>query len=1025
MSVEFKDPISSYRIDGHTHCIADEMVELGIGEYKKCGSSDAMSTWVAEFEGGEEKYSSYCFSCAQSFQQYHLAKSSLGGEFGLCSEGGQVAKKVFERKPKSPRITMEQAKLVISYGTDATLKHGVNRGKQIRGIKEEYNAFFGHRTRKDANGNPLVRYYPETCGGELNGYKTRTFPKGFGYENLGITGISNDLSGQHKFKDMQFRDICICPGEEDKVAFFQQFDEYQKSRFGKDDKGYAPMPVVSPTTGEGSAAKQLRAQYDFVNRAERIFIGMDNDSRGRQAAEEIAKIFPKDKVFIISWSYKDPNNAINNPEGKDYSAQTIRDFYNAKPYMKGLVKSSKGLMSDISEVLLKKRITLPDYMSKISKMMGGDSGEEGMLQSVILNIIGNTSCGKCHGINTPVLMHDMSIKMIQDIKLGDVVMGDDGGPRNVTDLSRGRDTLYCIDQRDGMSYTVNSKHPLSLRAGYDTINQAMGRRSSVDYKKGEVVNMSVPEYLQLPSSARRSLKGYKGVLTKLDNGMKIKTPWLVGMWLGDGDSNASRITQSHSALEAIEGIYKEATSVGYGVSKVATNDSTTRYSIIGGFRNYLDANNLLNNKHIPTEWLCTNWEDRVELLSGLLDSDGHYTRSGCYEITQKRKVLAEGIVTLCRSLGLRCSITEVYKSSQYGTVGMYYRMFISGDTSILNLRLTYKQPEPISEKMKLKNTAISVTELGVGDYYGISVDGNHLYCLQDFTVTHNTTHVNGMCYHWIMNSPQKPIVASLEATSGQYALDIISIHLGENIRKGRTGKEVLEYLETPEVQLRLKDLWENEYGEERFRIIDERDGNIKTLERDLEEAFHRDGCEMFIIDVLTDILRNLSIEQQSEHMSWQKNMVKKGATIVNVLHTTKPKKDKDGNYVPISEYDAYGSSTFVQSASINILIDRDKMTEDNIEKNTTRVRMPKCREGYTGEAGEWYYDTTTRKVYDRDLFFKENPHLLPSGYELGKKDENNSPANKFDNRPKTQDNTIKMAVAPLVMTPKALPEFKE
>lgn len=682
MSVEFKDPISSYRIDGHTHCIADEMVELGIGEYKKCGSSDAMSTWVAEFEGGEEKYSSYCFSCAQSFQQYHLAKSSLGGEFGLCSEGGQAAKKVFERKPKSPRITMEQAKLVISYGTDATLKHGVNRGKQIRGIKEEYNAFFGHRTRKDANGNPLVRYYPETCGGELNGYKTRTFPKGFGYENLGITGISNDLSGQHKFKDMQFRDICICPGEEDKVAFFQQFDEYQKSRFGKDDKGYAPMPVVSPTTGEGSAAKQLRAQYDFVNRAERIFIGMDNDSRGRQAAEEIAKIFPKDKVFIISWSYKDPNNAINNPEGKDYSAQTIRDFYNAKPYMKGLVKSSKGLMSDISEVLLKKRITLPDYMSKISKMMGGDSGEEGMLQSVILNIIGNTSCGK-------------------------------------------------------------------------------------------------------------------------------------------------------------------------------------------------------------------------------------------------------------------------------------------------------------------------------------------------------TTHVNGMCYHWIMNSPQKPIVASLEATSGQYALDIISIHLGENIRKGRTGKEVLEYLETPEVQLRLKDLWENEYGEERFRIIDERDGNIKTLERDLEEAFHRDGCEMFIIDVLTDILRNLSIEQQSEHMSWQKNMVKKGATIVNVLHTTKPKKDKDGNYVPISEYDAYGSSTFVQSASINILIDRDKMTEDNIEKNTTRVRMPKCREGYTGEAGEWYYDTTTRKVYDRDLFFKENPHLLPSGYELGKKDENNSPANKFDNRSKTQDNTIKMAVSPLVMTPKALPEFKE
>lgn len=655
------------------------MVALGIGEYKNCGSSDAMSSYVSEFEGGIERYSAYCFSCNQSFQQHHLATSSVAEDFGLRPDGVVGVKKAFERKNKNTRITSEQAKLVMSYGTDATMKHGVNKGQQIRNIREEYNIFFGHRTRKDANGNPVVRYYPETLDGKLNGYKTRTFPKGFGYENMGITGISNDLSGQHKFKDMHFRDICLVGGEEDKVAFFQQFSEYQKGRFSE---GYAPMPVVSPTTGEASAVKQIRAQYDFVNRAERIFIGMDNDDAGRKAAEEIAKIFPKEKVFIISWSYKDPNNAINNPEGKDYSAQTIRDFYNSKPYSKGLVKSSKSLMEDISEVLLKKRITLPDYMSKISDMMGGDSGETGMLQGIIVNIIGNTSAGK-------------------------------------------------------------------------------------------------------------------------------------------------------------------------------------------------------------------------------------------------------------------------------------------------------------------------------------------------------TTHTNGMCYHWFMTSPQKPIVASLEATSGQYALDIISIHLGENIRKGRTGKEVLEYLETLEVQARLKDLWENEYGEERFRIIDQRDGDIKSLERDLEEAFHRDGCQLFIIDVLTDILRNLSIEQQSEHMSWQKNMVKKGATIVNVLHTTKPKKDKDGNYIPISEYDAYGSSTFVQSSAINILIDRDKMTEDDIDKNTTYVRMPKCREGHTGEAGEWYYDTTTRKVYDRDLFFKENPHLLPSGYELGKKDEGNSPANKFDNRPKTQDNTIKMAVAPLVMTPKALPEFKE
>ena len=693
MVKEFKEPIDSHRIDQHFYCIASEMVEQGIKngkeDYHDCGSSDACSVYITEYEDGTETYSGYCFSCAQSFRQEQIAKSSLADEFGLDPEDGKVReKKTFERKPKQPKITREQAQTVVGYGSDATLKHGSNRGQQVRGIKEKYNEFFGHRTKKDSRGNPIVRFYPETKDGNLQGFKTRTFPKNFGFENVGITGIKNDLSGQHKFKDMHFRDICIVGGEEDKAAFFQQFDEYQEDRWGGSGKEYAPMPVVSPTTGEGSAIKQIRDQYDFVNRAERIFIGMDNDAAGIKAAAEIAEIFPKEKVFIIHWTYKDPNNAIDNKEGKDYSAQTIRDFFNAKPYFKGGVKSSKDVMADVADVLLKKRISLPPYMSKISKMMGGDSGESGMLQNVILNLIGNTSVGK-------------------------------------------------------------------------------------------------------------------------------------------------------------------------------------------------------------------------------------------------------------------------------------------------------------------------------------------------------SSHVNGMCYHWFMTSPQKPIVASLEATAGQYALDIISIHLGENVRHGRTGEEVLEYLNTPEIQDRLKDLWENEYGEERFKIIDERDGDIKSLEKQLEESFYRDGCQLFVIDVLTDILRNLSIEEQSNHMSWQKNMVKKGATIVNVLHTTKPKRDKEGRMIPITEYCAYGSSTFVQSAAINILIDRDKMVDDDIEKNTTRVRMPKCREGHTGDAGEWYYDVETRKVHDRDKFFKDNPDKLPTGYDL-----KSSPYSQEEDKPfskraggsgskKVEAETVKMEVEPLKIEPAKLPEFKE
>jgi hypothetical protein len=174
-----------------------------------------------------------------------------------------------------------------------------------------------------------------------------------------------------KFKDMQFRDIVICGGEEDKVAFFQQFSEYQKKRSRSGTEAYADMPIVSPTCGETSALKQVRNNYDFINRAERIYIGLDNDPVGLKAAMEIAEIFPKEKVFIIYWTYKDANGAIYNKDQKDYSAQSIRDFYNAKPYYSNGILTSQEADGLIEEELLRPKMSLPPFMKDLQKKMAG------------------------------------------------------------------------------------------------------------------------------------------------------------------------------------------------------------------------------------------------------------------------------------------------------------------------------------------------------------------------------------------------------------------------------------------------------------------------------------------------------------------------------------------------------------------------------------------------------------------------------------------------------------------------------
>jgi superfamily II DNA or RNA helicase len=71
--------------------------------------------------------------------------------------------------------------------------------------------------------------------------------------------------------------------------------------------------------------------------------------------------------------------------------------------------------------------------------------------------------GKCHGKNTPILMYDGTIKMVQDIEIGELLMGDDSTPRKVLSLARGREMMYKINQENGDAYIVNESHILSLK----------------------------------------------------------------------------------------------------------------------------------------------------------------------------------------------------------------------------------------------------------------------------------------------------------------------------------------------------------------------------------------------------------------------------------------------------------------------------------------------------------------------------------------------------------------------------------
>ena len=104
----------------------------------------------------------------------------------------------------------------------------------------------------------------------------------------------------------------------------------------------------------------------------------------------------------------------------------------------------------------------------------------------------------CFAPDTPILCWNGTVKMSQDIRVGDELVGDDGAKRTVIDTISGEDTMYRVTQNHGMPYTVNSKHTLVFKS-----------RLSDGTICPSIIELTIEDYMALPHSATDSLVGYK------------------------------------------------------------------------------------------------------------------------------------------------------------------------------------------------------------------------------------------------------------------------------------------------------------------------------------------------------------------------------------------------------------------------------------------------------------------------------------------------------------------------------------
>ena len=415
-----------------------------------------------------------------------------------------------------------------------------------------------------------------------------------------------------------------------------------------------------------------------------------------------------------------------------------------------------------------------------------DRVTSGWQPSDLVIIAARPGMGKCLGKGTKVLMFDGDLRNVEDVQAGELLMGDDSTPRRVLSIARGRENMYWVRQNKGDDYRVNESHILSLKRS----------RNEGPHPHGDVLNITVKDWLAKGPKFRSNYKGYK-VPVEFEAQELPVDPYFLGVWLGDGASSNCRITGQD--LEIIDYLHEYAATLNmqvtvgvvadrcnsHGITKSRQGGNIAEYSLQDELRQL----GVLGDKHIPRAYAINSTENRLRLLAGLIDSDGHLDPvSNGYEITQKNQRLARQIKFLGDSLGFRTSLTK--KRATISSIGYeceVWRVRLYGDINRVPVRVARKQAQPWTSPVDWRQTGITVEFDTVDDYYGFEIDGNRLFLLQDMTVTHNTAFVVSAMRNAAVEFKRPVAIFSLEMSSLQLVNRLISAEAeldSDKIKKG-------------------------------------------------------------------------------------------------------------------------------------------------------------------------------------------------------------------------------------------------
>lgn len=662
--------------------------------------------------------------------------------------------------------------------------------------------------------------------------------------------------------------------------------------------GYA---AVSIPFGAEAAEKHIKKSLRWIEKFDDVVVCFDSDEPGQRSQAAVMKLLKpgKARAMTLPLGFKDANDMLKAGKADEFKTA----YFAAQSVLpRGIVGKQELIDRTVA------------FLGDKARRRGFSTGYDGLddllggwREGEVHTIAAGTGVGKAHPVSSLIVLQDGRLRRLGDVQVGDVLAN--GVVVEAKSPVWEKRPIIRVHFDDGTWYDCDENHLWQVSSQ---------KRRDLD----DVVlpaKQMMKDYLY-PDGRKRY--GVALVETEYPTQQQPIDPYLFGVWLGDGTYASGNITLHDADAHILEP---------YGARKLRTCQRWAvpglhKTLVVNGFAPKVPSSKQM--KHIPRIYQHADKEQRMELLRGLLDTDGTVER-GTATFCNTNKALSWGVLELARSLGFKARL-KTKRATLYGKdCGECFTVYIQTTQPVTLFKLERKQ-ELLNTQQKCTDRKFitKMERVGRQDTQCIQVTGG-LYQLVGHTITHNSSVTRNLCYR-AAKQKHKSLYIPLEDLTEVAASLFAEMDMGEMLIKSN------EPLDEERIRASLDVLLDS------VSVFDQKGAmTVDDLVTAIEYVVREEDVKFVVLDHITAMANSIPGAEERKALDMCIEALKLRVavplkcTVVVVSHLNRNSSDAEDNDPNLARIK--GSSSIAQYSDTVLAVTRDRdsktMTVKTIKAN--------------------------------------------------------------------------------------------